>query len=101
MSQEADLWPVFSRCADFMEEGRRLENLSWRLWNRETFCCEQDDAKSTTPAISITPRNSGGRSTADVPDLSGSVDSLASEAIEFDSEEANSTSAPVNISRPE
>lgn len=22
-----------------MEDGKRLENLSWRLWNRETFCC--------------------------------------------------------------
>jgi len=71
------------------------------LWNRETFCCEPGEANATTPAISIASRNSNGRYTADIPDLSGSVDSLADEeAIEFDSEEANSTSAPVNISRP-
>jgi Protein of unknown function (DUF3295)/Fungal protein of unknown function (DUF1752) len=92
---------VFSRCAGSLEEGRRLENLSWRLWNRETFCCEPGEANATTPAISIASRNSHGRYTADVPELSGSVDSLADEeAIEFDSEEATSTSAPVNISRP-
>ncbi|EGD83757.1 hypothetical protein H112_07438 [Trichophyton rubrum D6] len=41
------MWMVFSRCADFMEEGRRLENLSWRLWNRETFCVAPQ-AKSRT-----------------------------------------------------
>jgi hypothetical protein len=71
------------------------------LWNRETFCCEPGEANATTPAISISVRNSNGRYTADIPDLSGSVDSLADEeAIEFDSVEVNSTSAPVNISRP-
>jgi hypothetical protein len=92
---------VFSRCAGSLEEGRRLENLTWRLWNRETFCCEPGEANSTTPAISISARSSEGRYTADIPDLSGSVDSLADEeAIEFDSEEASSTSAPLKITRP-
>jgi hypothetical protein len=92
---------VFSRCAGSLEEGRRLENLSWRLWNRETFCCQQEDAKNATPAISIAPRSSAARSTSDIPDLSGSVDSLADEeAIEFDSEETAATSAPLNILRP-
>ncbi|KAL1297796.1 hypothetical protein AAFC00_006331 [Neodothiora populina] len=33
------MWSVFSRISDAMEDGKRLENLSWRLWNRETFCC--------------------------------------------------------------
>lgn len=33
--------PVFSTCADYMAEGRRLENLTWRLWTRETFCVEK------------------------------------------------------------
>ncbi|KAI1007065.1 hypothetical protein K3495_g1152 [Podosphaera aphanis] len=34
------IWTVFSRCAASLQEGKRLENLSWRIWNRETFCCE-------------------------------------------------------------
>ncbi|POY72498.1 hypothetical protein BMF94_4324 [Rhodotorula taiwanensis] len=28
----AELWAVFARCKDSLENGRRLENLSWRLW---------------------------------------------------------------------
>lgn len=28
------LWTVFSKCAESIEHGRRLENLSWRLWFR-------------------------------------------------------------------
>lgn len=96
------MWTVFSRCAGSLEEGRRLENLSWRLWNREIFCCEPGEANATTPAISISKRNSEGRYTADVPDLSVSVDSLADEeAVEFDNETSSSTSAPLDISRPQ
>ncbi|ANB11672.1 hypothetical protein AWJ20_4493 [Sugiyamaella lignohabitans] len=29
------LWTVFSKCKNSIENGRRLENMSWRLWNRE------------------------------------------------------------------
>ncbi|EJD49558.1 hypothetical protein AURDEDRAFT_112432 [Auricularia subglabra TFB-10046 SS5] len=28
------LWQVFSRCKDAIDDGARLENLTWRLWNR-------------------------------------------------------------------
>lgn len=62
-----------------MEEGRRLENLSWRLWNRETFCCAPDH---TNPNASLftTPRWSYTRKTSDsgslsIPALSSSVES--------------------------
>ena len=67
---------VFSKCAESMENGRRLENLSWRIWNRETLCCENQPQMATTPAIQVAnsrPKKS------DVPDLSASVDSIASE----------------------
>jgi hypothetical protein len=89
-------------CAGSLEEGRRLENLSWRVWNIETFCCDPiSEANATTPAISISQRSSEGRYTADVPDLSSSLDSLADEhVVEFDSE-SSSTSAPLEISRPQ
>ncbi|TQS39090.1 hypothetical protein Golomagni_00390 [Golovinomyces magnicellulatus] len=44
------MWTVFSHCASALEEGKRLENLSWRVWNRETLCCGSVDE----PAISRT-----------------------------------------------
>ncbi|KAH6679618.1 hypothetical protein B0J14DRAFT_686809 [Halenospora varia] len=95
------MWTVFSRCSASLEEGRRLENLSWRLWNRETFCCDPvSEANSTTPAISCAARSSEGHySQTDVPSLSGSLDSLADEeALEFDSDNTtSSTSAPLDI----
>lgn len=98
------MWTVFSRCAGSLEEGRRLENLSWRLWNRETFCCDPvSEANATTPAISIASRSSEGRySTTEVPSLSGSLDSLPDEeALEFESDNtSSSTSAPLDITRP-
>jgi len=68
--------PVFSKCAESIEEGKRLENLSWRLWNRETFCCEAQPHLATTPAIDVRPRRP---SPKEVPSLSSSVDSAASE----------------------
>ncbi|RKF83826.1 putative duf1752-domain-containing protein [Golovinomyces cichoracearum] len=37
------MWTVFSHCASALEEGKRLENLSWRIWNRETLCCGSED----------------------------------------------------------
>lgn len=95
-----DPFSVFSRCASSLEEGRRLENLSWRLWNRETFCCDPvSEANATTPAISISPRRCEGVHDTDVPELSNSLDSLADEeALEFDSD--NTSTAPLDISQP-
>lgn len=72
-----------------MEDGRRLENLSWRIWNRETLCCESQPQFTTTPAIDFSrsrPRSK------DVPELSTSVDSVSS----YTANEAPST-APVEI----
>lgn len=67
---------VFSKCADYMEEGRRLENLSWRLWTRETFCVEPESSCDT----SVLPllRSEAG----EVPELSASVESAASDEAE-------------------
>jgi Protein of unknown function (DUF3295)/Fungal protein of unknown function (DUF1752) len=68
--------PVFSKCAESIEGGKRLENLSWRLWNRETFCCEAQPQYSIAPAIDVArPRPSK----KEVPALSSSVDSAASD----------------------
>ena len=60
-----------------MEDGRRLENLTWRLWNRETLCCEPQPQHNhtTTPTIEIARSRPSRR---DVPGLSASVESLVS-----------------------
>ncbi|PPQ66720.1 hypothetical protein CVT24_008821 [Panaeolus cyanescens] len=29
------LWALFSKCKDSLQDGRRLENISWRLWYRD------------------------------------------------------------------
>ncbi|ODM17524.1 hypothetical protein SI65_07199 [Aspergillus cristatus] len=70
------MWMVFSKCADYMDQGRRLENLSWRLWTRETFCVEPE----TSSEASVLPllRSEAG----DLPDLSSSVESAASDQAE-------------------
>ncbi|GAQ42120.1 hypothetical protein AtubIFM55763_003700 [Aspergillus tubingensis] len=70
------MWMVFSKCADYMEEGRRLENLSWRLWTRETFCVEPETS-STTSVLPLLRSEAG-----DLPELSASVESAASEQAE-------------------
>ncbi|OJJ64325.1 hypothetical protein ASPSYDRAFT_26333 [Aspergillus sydowii CBS 593.65] len=70
------MWMVFSKCADFMEEGRRLENLSWRLWTRETFCVEPENSSDTSVLPLLRSE------AADLPELSASVESAASDQAE-------------------
>lgn len=66
---------VFSKCASTLEDGRRLENLSWRIWNRETLCCPGDS----------------------VPELSASVDSVATDVPDSSGGQTSSLTLPVNI----
>ncbi|KAK0629065.1 hypothetical protein B0T17DRAFT_175245 [Bombardia bombarda] len=92
------MWTVFARCRDSVAQGRRLENLSWRLWNRETFCCESGESFYASSS-ETQPKNinlSRYQMDDDLPQLSGSVDSLADdEAVDFS---ADSTS--LDILRP-
>ncbi|PHH86924.1 hypothetical protein CDD83_9573 [Cordyceps sp. RAO-2017] len=94
------MWTVFSRCADSVEQGRRLENLSWRLWQREQLLESSDKtvsstildtASTTTQAL---PQNVPSETRLpELPQLSGSVESLQDdEAVEF-----TSVSAPLEI----
>ncbi|KAK2061342.1 DUF1752-domain-containing protein [Colletotrichum caudatum] len=79
------IWTVFAKCAESVEQGRRLENLSWRLWSRETFCCTEDEQASIT-AASLPREIPGATRLQDIPELSGSVDSEnADEAVDFTS----------------
>ncbi|KAK1981032.1 hypothetical protein LZ30DRAFT_782327 [Colletotrichum cereale] len=86
------MWTVFAKCAESVEQGRRLENLSWRLWNRETFCCTEEEQASI--AVTSLPREIPRASRLqDIPQLSGSVDSENDdEAVDF-----TSLSAPLEI----
>lgn len=95
------MWTVFSRCADSVEQGRRLENLSWRLWQREHLV-ESDGKPTAAPQLSSLATTTQPQNIPtdvripDVPQLSGSVESLADEeAVEF-----TSVSAPLEIIRP-
>ena len=77
-----------------MEDGRRLENLSWRIWNRETLCCESQPQLTTTPAIDFSRSRP---SRKDVPELSISVDSAASDETELIGSQHQVRTAPVDI----
>ncbi|KAK0385353.1 hypothetical protein NLU13_7829 [Sarocladium strictum] len=95
----SSIWTVFSRCADSVEGGRRLENLSWRLWQREQLI--ENDIKSSAPSLpsntTSLPQPISAERLPEVPQLSGSVESVADndEAVEF-----TSVSAPLEIARP-
>nr|POF04523.1 uncharacterized protein CFP56_56004 [Quercus suber] len=72
------MWSLFSKTSHAMEDGKRLENLSWRLWNRETFCCDpRQQARSTlAPRYAFTPSQAA--TDIPVPALSSSLHSASS-----------------------
>ncbi|KAH7461643.1 hypothetical protein FOMA001_g19053 [Fusarium oxysporum f. sp. matthiolae] len=92
------MWIVFSRCADSVEQGRRLENFFWRIWQRkirETFVV--DNEEEPAPTTRTLPQTIPSESRIpDLPMLSSSVETLV------DEEAVNSTSvpAPLGIVRP-
>ncbi|KAL8679695.1 MAG: hypothetical protein Q9186_004057 [Xanthomendoza sp. 1 TL-2023] len=91
------MWAVFSKCAESIEDGRRLENLSWRVWNRETLCCEPQPHLATTPPIH---RKSDRWATLELPRLSASVDSISSDEDDQAEADDRSHTAPMDIQAP-
>lgn len=89
-SDTNSVFAVFSRCADSVEQGRRLENLSWRLWQREQLI---DNAHRSSIARTAPKDIPSEARFPELPQLSGSVDSLADE----DTPEFTSVSAPLEI----
>jgi hypothetical protein len=76
-----------------MEDGKRYENMAWRLWSRETFCCQPDHIVS--PQWSFEQQLP-----AEMPELSTSVasdDSNLDSAMTTTTSRSDSTSA----SRPD
>lgn len=90
------LWSVFSKCAESMEDGKRYENLSWRLWNRETFCCAPDHNTVFSPRWSLMRKLSND---LHVPGLSSSVDSESSNS--DGARTANTSRSDSTSSRPQ
>lgn len=91
---------VMSRCADSLPQGRRLENLIWRLLMEEVPTEPTYSSASVAPSSTSLPRDiqrpARKSSAEDVPQLSASVDSIADdEAVEFSSD-----SSPVDILHP-
>ncbi|KAI5121480.1 hypothetical protein M0805_003936 [Coniferiporia weirii] len=39
-------WKVCTKVASYLEQGQRLENLSWRLWHLQNLMVETDNARS-------------------------------------------------------
>ncbi|CAH0018538.1 unnamed protein product [Clonostachys rhizophaga] len=91
------MWTVFSRCADSVEQGRRLENLSWRLWQKEQLIENEQKNADATESQTAPKAIPSASQLCDLPQLSGSVDSVADadETVEF-----TSVSAPLEIARP-
>ncbi|CAI4219952.1 unnamed protein product [Parascedosporium putredinis] len=87
-----DMWTVFSRCGDSVQNGRRLEYMCWRYWNRATMLNSRPEpisgmsqsAPQAIPSVS---------SMQEMPQLSKSVDSAPDEeAVDFTAE-----TSPVDI----
>ncbi|KAJ3182336.1 hypothetical protein HDU87_008499 [Geranomyces variabilis] len=47
------IWNVFTKCKDNLENGRRLENISWRLWYRSCHGHSPEDDDEETSALDI------------------------------------------------
>ena len=39
-------WKVCTKVASYLEQGQRLENLSWRLWHLQNLIVDADNARS-------------------------------------------------------
>ncbi|CZT23207.1 uncharacterized protein RCC_08918 [Ramularia collo-cygni] len=72
------MWSLFSKTSHAMEDGKRLENLSWRLWNRETFCCAPP-TKNAAPRAPLRTKETPEEPASRVPELSSSLESASSE----------------------
>ncbi|KAI9657886.1 MAG: hypothetical protein M1831_004122 [Alyxoria varia] len=68
------IWSVFSKASTAIQDGKRLENLSWRLLNRETV----RTSKSSTDLGRLPSHSNPLQSHPPVPELSTSVDSRSS-----------------------
>ncbi|KAL0953208.1 hypothetical protein HGRIS_004463 [Hohenbuehelia grisea] len=43
------LWALFTKCKGSLQDGPRLENISWRLWHRQLRASQQSSCRPLTP----------------------------------------------------
>ncbi|SPO04971.1 uncharacterized protein DNG_07656 [Cephalotrichum gorgonifer] len=78
------MWTVFSKCADSVQNGRRLEYMCWRYWNRATIRGEYPEAALVPTSMQNAKDIITATSLPDLPQLSKSVDSAMDEdAVDF------------------
>ncbi|KAG6370769.1 hypothetical protein JVT61DRAFT_10971 [Boletus reticuloceps] len=56
------LWTVFTKCKESVQDGRRLENISWRLWYRELIQAQVSYHPSTPESTTPHPKDERFRS---------------------------------------
>ena len=77
-----------------MEDGKRYENMAWRLWSRETFCCQPDPV----PAPQWAFQRQLSASATDMPELSTSV---ASDDSNLESAITTTSRSDLSADRPD
>jgi len=89
--------PVFTKCAENLENGRRLENFSWRLWYREAhfFDDPTTTASKLIPFGSKSPEEHAGSPAEVFSDLSSSIGS-ASDLEDAADQSHDLTATPTN-----
>lgn len=70
--------PVFTKCKDSLQDGRRLENIAWRVWYRQNFLPKHHVSVDDSDDGTLQVHMSHHECTADSDSYSSSVD-LASE----------------------
>ncbi|KAK5226963.1 hypothetical protein LTR99_005093 [Exophiala xenobiotica] len=45
------MWTMFSKCSETIKEGHRYENMSWRVWSRESLCVTPVDSPPATSRV--------------------------------------------------
>lgn len=90
----ATLYLVFNKCSGILENGKRLENLSWRVFAHETLCINSPKRrKRASPLFDQHHDNIRLQDTPNMPPLSSSVESGSSVEFEdVDDEDLNLTS---------
>ncbi|PNP55191.1 hypothetical protein FNYG_15552 [Fusarium nygamai] len=92
------MWIISSRCADSVEQGRRLENFFWRLWQRKirkTFVVDHEEKPA--PTTRTLPQTIPSESKIpDLPMLSSSVETLVDE----ETVDSTPVSAPLGTACP-
>ncbi|KAH0833816.1 hypothetical protein J3R83DRAFT_10977 [Lanmaoa asiatica] len=103
-------WKVCTKVASYLEQGQRLENLSWRLWHLQNLIVDSDNAKSKREFKKLS-KNMGdkldkekGRSIEELeaPDYkrNASTDLIRQRAVERErSREASQNAKPGTIKR--